>query len=218
MSSGSLVRKRTRLPGVRRDRGSCRPWHHPILARSRLGDRRADLARAEGAADVGGGAALAPPPSAPRPRCAAPPPSSPRCSSIRPAVRIAPMGLATFLPGERRRRAVHGLEQAEPAGVDVARGRHAQAALQRRPPRSVTMSPNMLEVTMTCELRRARAPSAGRGCPRTGGRASISGILGGHLLEVALPQVVGVDEDVRLVGHHDLRAAVRRARTRRRGG
>ena len=40
------------------------------------------------------------------------------------------MGLATFFPASGGRAAVHRLEQAQPAGMDVARGGHAQAALQ----------------------------------------------------------------------------------------
>ena len=158
-------------PGRRKRRcGSLSPGLGAVkTARSSAqagGDPVTHLARAQRPAHVGGGVALAHRP-AHRVFDAPGLALQPRCSSIRPAVRMAPMGLATSFPA-------HG--GAEPCTGSKRRGGRGGCCPRRPCParpgaprrRSVTMSPNMLQVTITWNCA-GRGPSAAPGRPRRGG-------------------------------------------------
>ena len=95
------------------------------------GDDVADRRGAERAADVGGRLAVRP--RRPRPPARSPSPrrAQPSVSSISAADRIAPIGLATFFPASGGAEPCTGSNSDVRAGMDVARGRHAEPALQR---------------------------------------------------------------------------------------
>ena len=68
------------------------------------------------------------------------------------------------------------------------------------------MSPNMFEVTITWNCARVAHELQREVVHVEVARLDLR-VLGRHRLEDALPQVVGVDQHVRLVRHHHLRAA-----------
>ena len=123
------------------------------------------------------------------------------------AVRIAPMGLATFFPAKG------GAEPWTGSNMEVLPGWMLPLAAMPRPPwrpaaRSVMMSPNMLLVTITSKGRGSRTRAAQRASTYM-----CSGLIWGYSaadgFEAALPEASGVGHGVGFVAHED--AGARRA-------
>ena len=142
------------------------------------------------------------------PRCDPSPPArdDPRWSSSRATERIAAVGSAMRCPGDVGSRTVHRLEHAgeRAVGVDVARGRQADAAADRAGQVGEDVAE---EVVRDDDVESSRV---GDEEDRRGVDVQVVdrdiGILGRHRVDRALPERPGEDEHVGLVHERELLA------------